>query len=266
MVNNNSSIAVFDSGMGGISVLKELYALMPNENYLFFGDSKHAPYGKKSKEEIQALCLKWANYFQKKECKAIVIACNTATSAAIELLREKITDIPIIGIEPALKPAVLYDYGNLQRKKRIVVMATPVTLSGQRYQLSKERYAEQADITSVAAPKIVEFVEKGEINSELLKEYLQQLFENIDTDEIDGIVLGCTHFPFVKKVIYSFFNEKVLFFDGAQGCARQTKRLLKEKNILNESNEIGKIIFENSDESGQHQALSQRLFDMKIDI
>lgn len=265
MINKNSSIAVFDSGMGGISVLKELVALMPNENYLFFGDSKHAPYGRKTKEEIQALCLKWADYFQKKECKAIVIACNTATSAAIEMLRQKITDIPIIGIEPALKPAVLYDYGK-QGIKKIIVMATPFTINGERYLHKKEQYAKQAEVISIAAPKIVEFVEKGETDSKALLEYLDQLFENINPSEIDGIVLGCTHFPFVKKAIRSFFNEKVIFFDGAQGCARQTKRLLEEKNWLNDRNEKGRIIFENSDESGQHQALSEQLFNMKIEI
>lgn len=257
-------IAVFDSGMGGISVLKALVALMPQENYLFLGDSKNAPYGKKTTEEVRALTLKWVDYFLKCNVKAIVIACNTATSAAIASLRQMHPKIPIVGLEPAVKPAVLHDYHKPSRK-RILVMATPLTLRENKYLQLVSHYENQAEIIPLAAPELVEFVEKGMIDSFELKAYLEDLLKPYQEQPVDGVVLGCTHFPFVKPMIRQVLGNNPCFFDGAEGAARQTKRLLMEKEELIQSNQAGTIVFENSDSNGNHVALSKRLFEIKFE-
>ncbi len=258
-------IAVFDSGMGGISVLKALVQQMPQEEFLFFGDSKHAPYGKKGRKEVLALTRRWCTYFQKKDARAIVLACNTATSAAIDTLRKEITDIPLIGLEPAVRPAVLYPYGLQHARPRILVLATPVTLAGEKYRQLIEPYQQQAEIISLAAPEIVHFVEEGEMESPALYEYLEQLLAPYRQIVWEGIVLGCTHFPFVKKAIRQVIGPGPLFFDGAKGAARQTERLLKQCGTLRHSSCIGQVQFENSDLSGEHTALSKRLFASSIE-
>lgn len=264
MSTTRRPIAVFDSGMGGISVLKALVALMPQENYLFLGDSKNAPYGKKTTEEVRALTLQWADYFLKRNAKAIVIACNTATSAAIASLRQRYPEVPIVGLEPAVKPAVLQDYHKINRK-RILVMATPLTLRENKYLKLVSQYENQAEIIPLAAPELVEFVEKGMIDSIELKVYLETLLKPYCEQPVDGVVLGCTHFPFVKPMIRQVLGNQPCFFDGADGAARQTKRLLMEKKALIQSDQTGTIVFENSDSSGEHVALSKKLFEIKFE-
>lgn len=255
-------IAVFDSGMGGISVLKRLKELMPQEDYLFLGDSRHAPYGIKSAQEVTALTLRWTDYFLARKAKAIVIACNTATSAAIEEVRKRAPELPVIGIEPAVKPAVLYDYKG--GKKQILVLATEGTLKGEKYRRLVAQYQNEAEIISIAAGEIVKYVESGKIESPQLYAYLEQLLGPYK-ETADRIVLGCTHFPFVKKAIDEVMEHRAVFFDGAMGTARQTERLLKQKDWLKTTEKDGVIFFENSDPSGVHQKLSERLFQLKLE-
>lgn len=253
MITEKSPIAVFDSGMGGVSVLRQLYKLMPCENYLYFGDSKNAPYGTKTTEEIKALTIKNVSALIDKGAKAVVIACNTATAAAARELREMYKDIPIIGLEPALKPAALS-----KKHPTVVVLATPLTLREEKFQILHQRFKDEADVIKLPAPDLVRFVEEDRVDSEEMTEYLEKLFEGIDKSKIDCLVLGCTHFPFAKKRLCEFLGNKVEIFNGAEGAARQTKRLLQEKNLLNSLDEKGNIIFENSDES--HIEFSKRLF------
>lgn len=243
MISNESPIAVFDSGMGGVSVLRELYKLMPNENYLYFGDSKNAPYGVKSTEEIKNLTIENVSSLINKGAKAVVIACNTATSAAAKELREAYPDVIIIGLEPALKPAVLS-----KEHPTVVVLATPLTLREEKFELLYNRFKDDAEIIRLPAPYLVRLVEEDKVDTEETTEYLEKLFEGIDKEKIDCLVLGCTHFPFAKRRLSAFLGGHVMIFNGAEGAARQTQRLLSEKNLLITKEEEGSIIFENSDE------------------
>lgn len=237
-------IGVFDSGVGGISVLRELTALMPNENYIFFGDSKNAPYGVKTLEEVQRLTCADAKYLLEKDVKALVVACNTATSAAIKLLRSTYTDIPVIGIEPALKPAVL-----VGDHPRVLVMATPMTLREEKFRRLMKEHETEAEIIPLPCPGLVEFVERGELDGSRLEQFLVELFAEYMEYSVDCVVLGCTHYPFVKKMIQKVLGEQVQIFDGGEGTARETKRRIEETTGLNPSQEKGRIWIENSLES-----------------
>lgn len=247
-------IGVFDSGLGGISVLRELVAFLPNENYLYLGDSKHAPYGTKSLQEVQELTCNNIEYLIGKGAKAIVVACNTATSAAIQILREHHKDMPIIGIEPALKPAVLQ-----KEHPNVLVMATPMTLREEKFHALMKRYENQAEIISLPCPGLVEFVERGELEGEALEAYFKELFAPFAEKKIDSAVLGCTHYPLVKNVIQKMLGDSVTLFDGGEGTAHETYRRLKEKNLLNTTPQKGTVIFENTERTEQKTALAKQL-------
>ena len=247
-------IGVFDSGLGGISVLRELVAFLPNENYLYLGDSKHAPYGTKSLQEVQELTCNNIEYLIGKGAKAIVVACNTATSAAIQILREHHKDMPIIGIEPALKPAVLQ-----KEHPNVLVMATPMTLREEKFHALMKRYENQAEIISLPCPGLVEFVERGELEGEALEAYFKKLFAPFAEKKIDSAVLGCTHYPLVKNVIQKMLGDSVTLFDGGEGTAHETYRRLKEKNLLNTTPQKGTVIFENTEGTEQKTALAKQL-------
>lgn len=247
-------IGVFDSGLGGISVLRELVAFLPNENYLYLGDSKHAPYGTKSLQEVQELTCNNIEYLIGKGAKAIVVACNTATSAAIQILREHHKDMPIIGIEPALKPAVLQ-----KEHPNVLVMATPMTLREEKFHALMKRYENEAEIISLPCPGLVEFVERGELEGEALEAYFKELFAPFADKKIDSAVLGCTHYPLVKNVIQKMLGDSVTLFDGGEGTAHETYRRLKEKNLLNTTPQKGTVIFENTEGTEQKTALAKQL-------
>ena len=247
-------IGVFDSGVGGISVLKELTALMPNEDYIYLGDSANAPYGTKTLEQVVKLVQEDAAYLYEKGIKALVVACNTATSAAIQTLREIYQDIPVIGIEPALKPAVLS-----KEHPTVVVMATPMTIKEKKFHKLMQRFETEADIIPLPCPGLMEFVERGELEGEALEQYLQKLF--LPYEKVDAVVLGCTHYPFVKKTIQKVLGEHAKLFDGGAGTARETKRRLEEKGLLNPSCKKGKVVFENSAKEERLIVLCERLLD-----
>ncbi len=246
-------IGVFDSGMGGVSVLRKLYRIMPNEDFIYFGDSENAPYGVKTKEEICALTEKAFNYFLSKKCKAVVIACNTATSAAAKYLREKHPDFSIIGLEPALKPAALsMDF------PKVLVLATPLTLKEQKFNDLMSRFEDKAEFIKLPAPELVRFIESGELDSKEEIQYLEEILAPYSGNKVDAVVLGCTHFPFARRNIQQILGDEVLVFDGGLGAARQCRRVLDEKNLLNDEDRIGYISFENSDRS--RIEISKKLF------
>ena len=249
-------IGVFDSGVGGISVLRELVALMPNEDFIYFGDSANAPYGTKSLEQVIDLVCKDADYLYQKGVKALVVACNTATSAAIGILRERYQDIPVIGIEPALKPAVLS-----REHPLVLVMATPMTVREKKFHNLMLRFEKEAEIVPLPCPGLMEFVERGELEGEALEGYLQELFAPFT--KADAVVLGCTHYPFVKKIIQKVLGENTLLFDGGAGTARETKRQLESRDLLNNSTEKGRIIFENSANEARLLTLCEILLNYK---
>ncbi len=254
MTNNNAApIGVFDSGAGGISVLKRLWALMPNEQFLYYGDSANAPYGTKPVETIRDLTTKAVEHLLDEGCKAIVLACNTATAAAAADLRAAHPDVPIIGLEPALKPAALSG-----GHPTVVVMATPLTLREEKFAALTKRFEDHCELIKLPAPELVTLVEQNKMGTAELRQYLETLFAPLEKDKIDCLVLGCTHFPFAKREIRAVLGPRPVFFDGAVGEAKYAKVVLEERNLRAPANAEGSIRFESSDP--QKIGLLQQLF------
>lgn len=241
MDKTHFNIGFFDSGVGGISVLREAIALMPNENYIYFGDSLNAPYGIKSPEEVKRLSFNVIDKLISMDVKAIVVACNTATSIVIDDLREKYMDLPIIGIEPALKPAV-ENYGD----GIIVIMATPMTLAENKFSILRERYSKTAHIIPMPCDGLVEIIESGNTRGSIIEDYLNDKFKDVSKEQVSAVVLGCTHYPFIKEALLNVINKDVSIIDGSKGTVRQLKRMLKAKNLLNNSESKGSIKILNS--------------------
>ena len=248
-MNTQDYIGVFDSGVGGISVLRELAKQMPQENFLYFGDSANAPYGTKTTEEVLQLSLLAAERLAKRGLKALVVACNTATAAAIRTLRQTYPDLVVVGIEPAVKPAAQqFPTG------RIGVMATEVTLREEKLHRLLSRYP-QAEFLLIPAPGVVELVEQGKSESKEMIALLENILSPYQGN-LDGLVLGCTHYPFVKKAISRVLGE-VPLFDGGEGTARYTKACLQEKGLLHTG--PGSVKIENSLGCDRILALSHAL-------
>ena len=232
-MQNRQPIGLFDSGIGGTSIWKEIHALLPNENTIYLADSLYAPYGQRSKDEIINLCFKNLNLLIKKECKLIVVACNTATTNAINEIRERYTTIPIIGIEPAIKPAA-----SLTRNSKIGILATKGTISSDLF-ASKVKSYTNVTIYEQIGYNLVQLIESGQIHSpemiRLLKSYLQPMVEK----GIDTLVLGCTHYPYLKPIIETIIPKSITIIDSGKAVAKQTKHILKETNLLSDSNTKG---------------------------
>lgn len=241
MDHSEKSIGFIDSGLGGISILKETIKLLPNENYEYYGDSKNAPYGMKTVEEVKALTMHNVEFLLNQGVKAIVVACNTATSAAITAVREKYSDIPIIGVEPALKPAVTSYPGG-----KIIIMATTMTLQEEKFHNLMMSHKDEAEIIPLPCPGLMEFVERGELDSEELHQYLNEKLGPYKDMGIDAIVLGCTHYPFVKDAITKVIGPKTEIIDGSLGTAKELQRRLQEKDLLNKQEDIGDVTIHNS--------------------
>lgn len=259
-IDKNSYIGVFDSGLGGVSTLIELKKVMPYENFYYFGDSQNAPYGPKDTSDILSLSLNVADILYKKNIKAIVVACNTATSIAINKLREIYTDIPIVGVEPAVK------LGVKKGGKNILVMATQTTIRESKFQTLIKDYTDVCNINTVACPDLVQIVENDLLNdSELCKKTLLKYFNNFNMQNIDTIILGCTHFVFFKEYIVELLGNKTIILDGNLGTALHLKNSLSKRNMLSENTNEGKIEFMNSqivDDSTTviKKDLSQKIF------
>ena len=245
-------IAVIDSGVGGISVLRELIKIMPKEHYLYLGDSKNAPYGTKSRAEVLEITKNNLEMLKKRGIKALVVACNTATSAAVRILREENPELPIIGIEPAIKPASkLCDHPN------ILVMATPLTLKEEKFKNLVARFENDGNFIPLPCPGLADLVETGNVDGNEVRSYLTELFTPFKDQKIDGIVLGCTHYPHVKHVINEIWNEKIAIFDGGEGTARETHRRLAEKGLLRQGE--GEIEILNSSNDDKMIEISKKL-------
>lgn len=252
-------IGVFDSGVGGISVLQELIRIMPNENYIYLGDSKHAPYGTKPLETVRKLTFENVGLLLEQGAKGLVVACNTATSAAVRLMRGMYPDLPIVGIEPALKPAALQ-----KEHPQVLVMATPMTVQQEKFKKLMERYESKAEIYPLPCPGLMEFIEAGDLESERLHDFLQELLAPYLDKNLDSIVLGCTHYPFARKMIQSIVGDTVTIFDGGAGTAREMRRRLAAADLLNPSAQPGWIRFENSVATEEELALCRRLLKQEI--
>ncbi len=220
----NAPVGMFDSGVGGISVLKEAMRQLPHEHFIFYGDTKNAPYGTKTKEQVLSLSRRVVETLLDKGCKAIVIACNTATSAAAATLRAEYADLPIIGMEPALKPASL-----LHQDGVVLSLATPGTIAGEKYAQLYALYGE--GVVSLPCRGLMEFAERGELDSPALQDYLEKLLRPYREKKVEAVVLGCTHYVFLKQAIQRFFPS-VPLIDGNEGTVRQLKRRLEALSLL----------------------------------
>lgn len=257
MSKQTQPIAVFDSGVGGISVLRELVKILPQEDYIYYGDSKNAPYGMKDKAQVQQLTIDAAEYLFAQGAKGLVVACNTATSAGVRVLREMYPDIPIVGIEPAVKPAAQFKAGG-----RVLVMATPMTIREEKFQKLMAKYQGEAQILPLPCPGLMDFVERGDLHSDDFRKYLEELLYEYRIHPVDAAVLGCTHYPFAKEMIQEILGNDVVIFDGGEGTAREMKRRLGEADLLSPSNKRGKVIFQNSLMDEKKMKLCEQLLHM----
>lgn len=253
-MDKNRPIAVFDSGVGGISVLKELLACMPNESYIYFGDSANAPYGSKTHEEIKELTTRQVDKFFAEGAKEVVIACNTATSVAIDSIRAKYPNELIIGVEPAIKPAVLAEESSV-----VAVMATPATLAEDRFTELVAKNGSNVKIIPIPCPKLAKLIEDGHLDDDVVNSYIETLLEPYKDKGIDSVVLGCTHYPFVRKQIERAFDNKVKIYDGAHGTALQAQRRLAAADLLADEHSRKKLTFRSSSDICDFMKLATKL-------
>lgn len=247
-------IGVFDSGVGGVSVLREAARLLPHENFIFYGDNQNAPYGTRPVEEIRRLCAAAVEHLLAQDIKALVIACNTATSAYAAILRET-ASIPIIGMEPALKPAHF-----ARSDGRILALATRATLSLDKFSALMACYGE--GVIPVEGRGLVELVEAGKAGSEEAQAALAEVLAPYLNEKIDAVVLGCTHYPFLRRQIEALLPD-AQFFDGLEGTVRQLERRLRETGSLAPASQTGSVTFQTSGGEDKIQ-LMRRLFEAEI--
>jgi len=250
MKESTAPIGIFDSGVGGISVLKCAKALLPNEDFIYYGDTAHAPYGTKPVDEVMEYVRNVVNELLQRGAKAIVIACNTATSVAAAQLRQELS-LPIIGMEPALKPASQSKPNGL-----ILTLATPVTLRLPKFQHLMELYGQHC--TPVPCPGLMDLVEAGYLQGPEVEALLTQLLSPFRDQKIDAVVLGCTHYVFLRETVKKLLPETKVF-DGNEGTVRQLRRRLEEENLLNKKNHQGQIKLLTSGDFGTVVPLMERL-------
>lgn len=224
------NIGIFDSGIGGMTLLHQALVLMPQENFIFYADTDHVPYGTKSREQVASYVDEVIRFMIAHNCKAVVIACNTATAVAADQMRSKYCDLPIIGIEPAVKPAVVESDG-----KRVMVIATPLTVHEKRLQKLLERVDDEHLVDLLELPGLVEFAERGEFVSERVTAYLKERFAGYALDQYGELVLGCTHFNYFKDTFQELLPQGIHMIDGSLGTVRQLMRVLESKGALAQS-------------------------------
>lgn len=221
-------IGIFDSGIGGTSIFHEIHQLLPLEHTIYLADSKNAPYGVRSKEEIIALCIKNVEFLLERGSKLIVVACNTATTNAIKELRNKYK-VPFIGIEPAIKKAALKS-----TKKRVGILATKGTLTSELFCKTSAQYASDIHIIEVEGKGLVKAIESGELHEESTYRLLKKIMQPILVADIDYLVLGCTHYPYLIPLLEKLLPSRVKIIDSGKAVARQTKTILKREGLLNQ--------------------------------
>lgn len=236
MENNTNPIGIFDSGIGGTSVWKEIHKLLPNENTIYIADTKNAPYGTKSQDEIIALSIKNTEFLLNQNAKIIVIACNTATLNAVSVLRQKYK-VPFIGLEPAIKPAALQS-----NTKKIGVLATKASICSDTFKAAMANYPDVKVIPQIGY-NLVQLIESGQINSpemdRLLVKYLTPMIE----ENIDHLVLGCTHYPYLSDKIKTILPQHVEIIDSGIAVAKHTQKILEDNKALNTSKKIAQNLF-----------------------
>ncbi|ATX81657.1 glutamate racemase [Mariprofundus ferrinatatus] len=252
------AVGVFDSGVGGLSVLSHIHQMLPSEDLIYVADSAYMPYGCKSSEVVTERCLKIAGFFSGQGAKAIVVACNTATAVAVQALRER-CDIPVIGMEPPVKPAVSHS-----RTRTVGILATNGTVSSDRFNTLKSRFAADARLLVQPCPGLVERIESGDLTGDETRQMLSRYLKPLIEQGVDTLVLGCTHYPFIIPLIKQITGEGVKVIDTGDAIARELKRQLQLREALADVGESGRIAFWSSGKATA--ALISRLWGEKVDV
>lgn len=225
--DNDAPVAVFDSGVGGLSVLGEISRLLPNESLLYVADCGHIPYGEKTPEFIRQRCVAIAEFFRGKGAKALVLACNTATVAGVADLRERYPDWPIVGMEPAVKPAAAATQSGV-----VGVLATTGTLQSAKFAALLDRFAADVQVITQPCPGLVELIETGDLVSTAIRQLLHSYVQPLLAAGCDTIILGCTHYPFLKPLLREMIPASITLIDTGAAVARQLQRLLSQRDLL----------------------------------
>lgn len=260
-MTSNQPIGVFDSGLGGLSVLGDIRALMPNEDIRYFADNAYCPYGLRSREEIQERTRLVAGTLFDQGAKAIVVACNTASAMAIHNVRAHFPGRQIVGLEPAVKPAA-----SLTRTGKVGVLATPVTVAGERLRWLIETHANGVEVHTVAAPGLVELVEAGILRGPEVVAALEPLLDPMIAAGVDVVVLGCTHYPFLRDEIEAYFGEGVPVIDSGAAIARRTRQVLMHEGLLTASEAPGELVVMTSGAVEAVQPVARMLTGLLVDV
>lgn len=262
-LDKNMPIGFMDSGLGGLSVLREAVHVMGEEDFLYYGDSSNAPYGTKPKEKIKELTFDVVKKLMERGIKALVVACNTASGAALKELRAEYPELIIVGIEPAIKPAVICNQGG-----KILVLATPMTLTQEKFKNLFESYKDEADMTLIPCKGLMEFVEEGVLEGPELDKYFDDVIGPNLSKDVESIVLGCTHYPFLKpyfeKKLKDLGYDSIKLIDGSIGTAAELKRRLLEAGLLNDKDHAGDVEIINSIENEEMIERSFWLLDQPL--
>lgn len=255
---NKQAIGIFDSGVGGTSIWKEIHQLLPNENTIYLADSKNAPYGPKGKDTIIALSIKNTEYLLNQNCKLIVVACNTATTNAIDYLRDNYP-VPFIGIEPAIKPAALQTKTNT-----VGILATQGTLTSALFSKTSGLFASHIKIIEQVGEGIVETIESGKLYSDEMKSLLKIYLKPMIEANIDYLVLGCTHYPYLIPLLIDLLPNHVKIIDSGEAVAKQTKAVLEKNNLLNSQKSYPENLFFTNGNEDVMQSLLGNAFNVEF--
>jgi glutamate racemase len=250
MSNSTSPIGIFDSGVGGLSVLRAIRVQMPEESVIYFGDQGHIPYGPRPMEQIRDFSEAITRFLLNQDAKIIVVACNTASAAALKYLREKFPDVSFVGMEPAVKPAAEYT-----QTGKVGVLATPATFQGALYASVVERFANGVELLQNTCSGLVQEIEEGNLDGEATRQILSDALVPMLEKNIDTVVLGCTHYPFVIPLIQQIVGENVRVIDPAPSVAKQVGRVLEAKELKNESHAHGDVKFYTSGDPEELKSL-----------
>ncbi len=254
-MDQEKSIGLFDSGVGGLSIMKEIRELLPGEDLIYFADSRYCPYGERTADFIKERSVAIVKYLLSRGCKLIVVACNTASGVSLSELRRLFPEIPFVGVEPAVKQAALYT-----KKQRVGVLATVLTLAGDRFNSLVERFAGGLTVVTQPCPRLVEAVEAGKTTGVEVENLLRQYLAPLLAHDVDVIVLGCTHYPFLRPLLEKMLDPGIMVLDTGKPVARQTKRLLKERGLLSRRGEGGKEWFFTSGDPAAVGPVIERLW------
>ena len=234
MSTTTNPIGIFDSGVGGLSVLRAIRAQMPEESVIYFGDQGHIPYGPRPMEQIRDFSEAITRFLLDQGARVIVVACNTASAAALKYLRETFPNVPFVGMEPAVKPAAEHT-----QTGKVGVLATPATFQGELYASVVERFANGVELFQNTCSGLVQEVEQGNLNGDETRRILEEALQPMLEKNIDTVVLGCTHYPFVIPLIQEIVGESVRVIDPAPAVARQVRRVLEAKGWKSDSDRPG---------------------------